>query len=579
MKTLFLTLALLMSVTSFAGTEGGGGDVVILPDGKVILADVFLDRGAQQPNNMPKQIALSPRLLLQIKVYTEFTRKLLDATNFLQGKSSDILQTFDVLGKQDNDLAFYSVADAAELNDFCASGGRKVYRLEDGHKVEQVACTSGSETFLVEPLFRKMNIIQQALLLFHERLTTFRDKHGGKSYQAIAGFTSGLYKFLEIAYEQQHGTQRVLNEEELNRMTIFYESVFELEYRNSDVPVNALDWHLHPFGGGMIRGDAEAGADTFVSSTSAVMEGARVDSGSSINETIVPTKAQIDKNVTLNRVLFNLLAFSKDVYIGESSKISKTTFNLYGNLFLDKNTVIENSVIKAGNFEAEKNLTFKKVSIDLVLLSNDSRNSNKIVNIKLKCDQFLIDGLINFESMEKTVPATHHLKFSYADFTIPTKCKGVVEDLQFNRDCVTVYPSYEPIPSEDKTLEMPGSVLKYQIVQDRIVLQKKTGNYNPGDVLVIDRSYKLSLSFIPYNIPGQEKNLSSIINGTIVSVQDSRIRAVTFAIDIYRRNELIEGLLENLKAQGATIGHQGYYYERDYVLDIPMVPNMIAGLR
>jgi hypothetical protein len=351
MKVIFAVLILVISCIGHSGTEGGGGDVVILPDGRVVLADVFLDHNAPQPNNMPKQISLNPKLLLQVKIYTAFFRKLILDTDFLQGKSSDILDLFDVLGKRQNDLAFYTVADAAELNDFCASGGRKAYLLEDGHRVEQVACTSGAEVFLIEPLFRKMTLVQQALLLFHERLTTFRDSHGGKSYQAIAGFTSGLHKILEISYEQQQGTKRLLSEGELAKVMTFYESVFEIEYRNTEVPLNIMNWSLHSFGGGMVKSGANADETSFIGITSVVGAEAQVGKNSEIINTVVPENAVIKEEVILSEVKFLNRGPNFLIYIGERTHLEKVTFAVYGKIKIGGDLNIKGASFQGSSLE------------------------------------------------------------------------------------------------------------------------------------------------------------------------------------------------------------------------------------
>ena len=77
---------------------------------------------------------------------------------------SDIYKLLTVLAKRDNGIVFYAVKNVDELNTYCASGGKKAYKLPTGAEVTQVACTSGDEVFLVEPIFKKMDILQQAIL-------------------------------------------------------------------------------------------------------------------------------------------------------------------------------------------------------------------------------------------------------------------------------------------------------------------------------------------------------------------------------------------------------------------------------
>lgn len=545
MKILVISLVFLASTLSFAGTEGGGGDAVILPDGKVVLADVFLNRDASQPNNMPKQVALNPKLILQIKTYTNFTRQLLESTKFLQGKSSDILALLDNLGMNNNDLAFYSVADAKELNDFCASGGRKVYHLEDGQNVEQIACTSGNETYFVEPLFKRMTIIQQALLLFHERLTTFRDKHGGKNYQAIAGFTSGLFKILELTYEQQKGTLRKPTEDEVKRVEIFYDSVFELEYRNSEVPLTALDWEIHSNGGGIVQDGAEVDDSAFIGVTSVVKEDAIVGTNSIITETIIPSKYEIEQNVTLKRVLFKNEKCRTVIH--NNSSVEKTTFDVLESLSIGSNSKIQNSIIQAKKIEVEDGLVFLKSEANL---------SNS--NISLKKNQTLIDGTLTGEGIETYAPKGSTYKFNTISGVTKTECLGSIDDLTQHPSCVKHYSKGAYIPNpENETREFEGCTLSHKVQEDRITLStitrdmKKLG-FKVGDVLVITRSEEMIFTVLPWEDPGQVKNLSMIINNEIKPVGERRFRK----LNLNYNQELLASLDANLKKNGAVLtGH------------------------
>ncbi len=283
MKNLLYTLtALLLTLhthLAFAddGTEGGGGgDAVILPSGEVVLADAFLDHTAPQPNHMPPRKSLNPRLLRQIGAYQSLFERGVLGTRAVRVSESVVLRELRRLAGQGAALVYYSVASAEELNNFCASGGRKHYLLPSGARVEQVACTAGDETFIVTPLFSRMNLHHQALLLIHERLTTIRDAQGSKNFQAIARLTTGLGVYLQLAYEQQTGARRALAPSELRQVLGLYEGLAELEYRDGNVPDDAFTWRLHPNGAGLLHPRAQVEADAWVGVTSSVGQDAVV---------------------------------------------------------------------------------------------------------------------------------------------------------------------------------------------------------------------------------------------------------------------------------------------------------------
>lgn len=166
-----LVSVMTLSTALWAGPSvGGGGDVVILPDDSVVLADPFIDSGAHQPDNMPPLRALNPRILQAINLYQKASNKMVNQLAVVNGKS-EVAALLAVLATRNNDLRFYGVRNAEELNNFCAPGGRKIYKLPNGAQVQQVACTAGTETFIVEPLFVQLSLRDQALLLIHERLT------------------------------------------------------------------------------------------------------------------------------------------------------------------------------------------------------------------------------------------------------------------------------------------------------------------------------------------------------------------------------------------------------------------------
>ncbi|WP_413584591.1 hypothetical protein [Bdellovibrio sp. HCB274] len=281
MKQAFLSLLVsafsLTALAQMGPSNGGGGDVVVLPNDQVVLADPFLDHSGNQPNNMPPMRSINPRIIQAILQYGRFSVKTLERLS--NGENAIIKQMELLVNPKDNDLRFYAVQSAQELANFCAPGGKKSYNLPDGASVQSVACTAGHETFLVEPLFLRLTIRDQAMLLIHERLTTLRDNNGGKNYSAIARFTTGLKAFIAIGQEQVKGIARQLTAKEVQVLTDFYVATEEIERRNGDIEETSFTYQAHPYGGGMIAASAQVASSAYIDLQSQIAGGSYVGPG------------------------------------------------------------------------------------------------------------------------------------------------------------------------------------------------------------------------------------------------------------------------------------------------------------
>ncbi|MNK07787.1 hypothetical protein D3C87_257060 [compost metagenome] len=330
LMTLSITLIMFFTASSFAAgpSTGGGGDIVRLPDDSVVLADPFLDHGDQQPNNMPPLRALNPRLLQAANVYNL-------ALKLVFKEKNDVAAEIEKLTVRSSNLRFYAVKNEAELNQFCAAGGRKTYTLPSGVPVQKVACTAGAETFLVEAVFEKLSLRQQVLLLIHERLTTLRDENGGKNFSAIARFITGIDSFLTVLKEQNSNKYRRLSSQEVNNLTEFYYSADEINLRNANAPHDAFQVRIQPLGGGRISEDSVAADSALIDIESSVTKSSRVGEKSEIKKSqLVSTNVENDVKVSASTLLKSS--------IGERS-------------------VIENSQVRYIN--SGKNLFFSSVNL------------------------------------------------------------------------------------------------------------------------------------------------------------------------------------------------------------------------
>lgn len=355
LKVVSFFLVGILSLVSFAAgpSTGGGGDVIRLPDDSVVLADPFLSHGGNQPNNMPPLRSLNPRLLQMAQRY---------ASKLETFKGTEILAEIVKLTRRDTGLRFYSVRDSNELNMFCASGGRKSYNLPNGAKVEQAACTAGKETFLVEPLFLKLTLRQQVLLLIHERLTTLRDQYGGKNYSAIARFTTGLNIYFELLKEQEQKNYRHLSSQDANTLNEFYNAADEINYRNSNNPPEAFAFTVHPYGGGRLDDKSIASPSALITAEMKVINSEIYDeailvggeknkriSGSSLYE-----KAQvIDSELVDAKILESAnvrTSVVKKSVVGENSQIIKSSVI---NSKIGQRALVQTSSVSDSNIAAE----------------------------------------------------------------------------------------------------------------------------------------------------------------------------------------------------------------------------------
>ncbi|MGZ3901195.1 MAG: hypothetical protein ACXVDC_12790 [Bacteroidia bacterium] len=414
----------MLAFAEMGPSNGGGGDVVILPNDDVVLADPFLDHGGSQPNNMPPLRALNPRILQAITSYTKFSEPVLN--DLSRNGSSEIAQVMKQLSQRLNDLRFYAVQSSQELNTFCAPGGRKSYTLPDGATVQNVACTAGNETFLVEPLFIKLSIRDQALLLIHERLTTLRDAQGGKNYSAIARFTTGLKTFLNVGREQNLNSYRVLTTMETNQITEFYIATEEIERRNSDVNEDSFMWKAHIYGGGRVHLDTSVANDAIVCLFCKVNKKSFIQSGARIINSVVGQDSKIEDGAVLlnsnlniryelgrNSSVSNITTLNPSgiefIHLNESANIESINFvcNEYCSINIGARTAIKSSIIQAHSFitQGDVRIVDTRVDAEEFIVGNSVELINSRIDllprkISLKDNQKMINGILNETSFE-----------------------------------------------------------------------------------------------------------------------------------------------------------------------------------
>jgi hypothetical protein len=507
---MLLLVACVLANNSSAGQEGGGGDVVILPNGDVVLADVFLDRNQPQPDNMPRRISLNPLLMLQIKKYNEFLRHQLNRVkkvNELGDSHNEILNLFKKLESRDDKIIFYSVKDDKELNTYCASGGTKAYILPNDAKVTQVACTSGDEVFLVEPLFKKMSILQQSLLLMHERMTTLKDQYGGKNYGAIAGVTSGLGEIVNQVYNQQQSRLTKLTPVQQIRIHNFYQGLIELSYRNSNIPSTVMDWKIHQNGGGFLQTEATVDPEAFVGATSVISSGVEVEQGA---------------------VLLEATVIGSSIRIGKDSRLVSSTISAE-NLELGSGSKIDKSILEISNFNSGNGFSMRESNITV-------RNNNLIA---LNPNQKILKGFIESNYRNYFYKGQ---QVNYPQFSLPVTqslCQESMKEMLKKAKKRTLIGHNCAF---DYDFQIPLNPKFSAGVDLKTIFDIETGTYKYEyrRTLYVIRSFQTNLSFSP----AISENGSYYIfdQGNILPRGDLKTREIGLPQDVIQTAQIVDAL-------------------------------------
>jgi hypothetical protein len=256
------------------GSNGGGGDIVRFPDGKVTIADPFLNPQGPQPNGLPPLRMLHPRLVYTVGQAVRALKTLDSGDSCPKNSSScEVFATLEKFVKEPASVRVFVTQTTEEMNMYCASGGPKSYTLPDGATVERAACTSGDDMFLVTPLFAQLGLGDQALLILHERLTTLRDQLGGRNYGAVSATVAGLKAALGIAKEQATGGARALSEQQVKALAEMYVGLAELQDLDAAYAgdnATAFGWTITPNGGAKIKDKIRLESGVFAGVTSRI---------------------------------------------------------------------------------------------------------------------------------------------------------------------------------------------------------------------------------------------------------------------------------------------------------------------
>jgi hypothetical protein len=223
MKNSFVSLiSVFFASTALAqGNVGGGGYDVILPDDTVVLADRYyksIDSAPTVGTRFELPIPLQEELRLGIEVMKKVSGYGINTeakgiSNWLFEEKS--FEKNDLFG---NDTEYRFVEQIPSECDL----GKASYQAPQGAVLVPTGCTMGKVTFLVESLFKRKNIREQALTLFHER---FRGQEWGQQLDAVTQLTRGIAVGLEILDREQKKIYKQTSTEEIRRLGSLAETI------------------------------------------------------------------------------------------------------------------------------------------------------------------------------------------------------------------------------------------------------------------------------------------------------------------------------------------------------------------
>ena len=216
-KILVLSLSLILvaiaaSADGGGGKEGGGDDYIILKDDTIILADPFVRRNGETfelSRELKAELKRVGRLLVQYgaaNIYGEGN------TSDRSIRFSDVRDSAFIAETVLNSLIEYRFV--SELPQIPACETRlQIENIPDGARVGGgIACTQGAMTWILEDLFRKQTIRQQALLIIHERLHALP---ANVAHEFISDLVAGIDLILDLYNAELNGARPLLTDEQV----------------------------------------------------------------------------------------------------------------------------------------------------------------------------------------------------------------------------------------------------------------------------------------------------------------------------------------------------------------------------
>lgn len=422
---------------SFISMASEGTNAVSLPDGSVVIADVFVEEEIFQPFQRPKRISLNPRLKLQAMRYAEFfDQRIRQVSN----NESSSLSFFIDLSKFEQSY-IYVVKDQQELRRYCAHGRGKSYRPAGDTLVTDYACSMGKEIFLIEGKFRELNLKDQALLLMHEKATTMRDIDGGRDFELVGTFFNDSRILLDVSYRQQQGNNRKLSPTEYEMVDGFYRSSLDLVAFYFSKTLERK-FRVSENGGGLIFGEGIVEDGAFLGVGSVISGKVHLLAGSQIVGSLIKGNSTLFAGVrVINSKLIQKNESSDLMQVGEGTVIRESDIRLQV-IDLGKDSEIDKSTIFCHSLKTGKNFKFK--------LSKIGPDYWHRLSLTLTDNQSLQNGQITDEDQIRGIPFGYQIvDLNFTLENVLTPCSGLSEQevVKNSRNCIGI--SYDKKEMEE----------------------------------------------------------------------------------------------------------------------------------
>ena len=247
--------------------------------------------------------------------------------------------------------------------------------LPRGAESHRLAYTEGNVTWIVEALFRRMSIREQAKTIIHERLHAFA---GFVPHGPIIDLTDGIETVLSLYLAQMKGKRPVLSNEQVTTLTKLTRRIADLRLgytprHDRDLKRWCRDYFITANGGGLVN------KTSTVDPTAYIGVGSIVQESSVIAANVELLNAQFCPVISGDSDYVSEGPYTGTFTVGEGTKLTNSWIGFCSHgAQIGRNVVIENSLIAANPATNPGQHDF--VIGDGVTMSNSSlQNQSKLL--------------------------------------------------------------------------------------------------------------------------------------------------------------------------------------------------------
>lgn len=387
------------------------------------LINISTSKNSETRTKEARKRSLGPELRSLFLNYIPKIKDLfseLSPRNNQETKDSEIENILHKLSSMNSGIDIYGAANESELHILCELADAPVDELEYNGKKLSIACSKNNETYLNESLFVSLNLIDQASVLFFERLSTLKDQTDNSMNLNSLKVVNGLELYSTLFNEQKMNTYRLLTQVEAGSLTDFYQSVEALQYRNQNITIESLQYSAHPYGGGRVHRNTKISIEAIISLGSKVAHSITVKGKSKIiNSELVGQNGIVDDDVEIRDSFI-----TGNLFVKRNSSILNSNF--YGELVLGEDVLVEDTK-GSGKLTVGNKVQITKSEINTLdlLIKEEVNIANSIITLKKESRFILGNQNINSNIISDywhehlfspdSVPAGYEFQTSYSD--------------------------------------------------------------------------------------------------------------------------------------------------------------------